>query len=525
MGEIVADKYRRFQQRVRERAHEQFEQHKRALLASSSAYETPWSAPSLHNPPLETTTTTTVDQHDSSTSPGIVNTLHRLVTQVLDPTTVSHEWRPMTPLERIQRFPLAMKALADNWQLHQYIVDASNSRPMNAWTRGRTRKTSLVRTGDGDVTAETNNHGSSSSAISTESTLSMLLPGSHEFNHGDDNAGGEKKQDVSDTPAAVLPWRQQVQKRQAVEDMSNMAGLALLWIPPIVGWIPTILAVVAPRQAYTRHFHSPYEVVQFAMMEQNQRFDAFDAVLQRLCPGSEHLLESHLKHFFSSDQHDSAGPLLNDPMGLYNTLFEEYSPFHKSRLAGLSCLEELPVSYAQNLALAMGIGQSLPTSFYWKKIVTKILTPIPLLRNILRHALYALVEDDVLLIRDGHHLHNCTSLTNEEVVHCCRMRNLPIATVNGQDDIALGQHVLDYDAMRQSLANHLHSMENVISVVTKQVQAQNPSIRQELRAEMAKERLGLFAAHVSILRYGYNKKKHSTTSPVLSAADGLSTDA
>uniref|UniRef100_A0A7S3DXE5 Letm1 RBD domain-containing protein n=1 Tax=Entomoneis paludosa TaxID=265537 RepID=A0A7S3DXE5_9STRA len=399
-------------------------------------------------------------------------------------------WRGMTPVERAQQFPLAVWELWEDCIECQNIVDATKT-PRNAWT-------------------------AHSNINTNQQHLSLLLPGSSQFYHGDD------LESLRGVPPN-LPWRQYVQQRQLVQDVTRVLIPLLVWIPPIIGWIPTILAVAAPRQAFTRHFHNAFEQVQFALLEQEQRQVEYESVIRFLCQESSHLFwDQYHFNYFEHDAQESSpvGPQLRDPVGLYHAIFESSSPFNRSRLAGQQGgLDDLPAKYVRHLAMALGLYQSLPGP-HVNQVVGKSLVPVALLRAQVRRALFRMVEEDAQLLADGHDQEEMSRLTDQEVVNACVRRNLPIvlageentsipikANVSKAQAILLqGPHVVDYQEMRRNLTRHLQYISDVSHEVVSHVEIHYVDKRPEERSEIAKERLGMFAVHVPILQHGYKNR-------------------
>ena len=58
-------------------------------------------------------------------------------------------------------------------------------------------------------------------------------------------------------------------------------------------------------------------------------------------------------------------------------------------------------------------------------------------------------EDDAMLIEEGHHLNQCSNLTDLEVTEACLMRGLPVTSLTSKE------------SRRMSLTNHLKMIESV----------------------------------------------------------------
>ena len=420
-------------------------------------------------------------------------------------------WRPMGALERARRFPNAMMALVvDDIVRYQTIIEAKNT-AMNSWKVesevASGRRTRLV--GGGSKPLQALSKGERAHA------LSLLLPESREYHYGDglDQLLSLTSKDHRMTHSTIMPWRQRQQQQQTIEDLSRLTPLILLWIPPILGFIPTILAIAAP-QTFTRHFHNRYEVLQYSLIEEQQRRNEFTAVLgEGFGANSKELLE-RISHFFVStprggeNRTDQLAIAINDPIGLYETLFEFSSVFHRGRLAVCSSLDELPARYLQRLSVAMGT-QSIGIPSVNQMMAS--VTPAPILRSQIRKGLFNLVESDALLLVEGHDQSKCESLTDQEVFDACLERNFPIALTG---DIGKGPEVVNYNAMRRDLTDHMQYMASVHQhVLDKMLMRRNeqPSKeRQDIHAlsETSKERLGMFTVHIGILREHFKRQRN-----------------
>ena len=172
--------------------------------------------------------------------------------------------RPQTAMERVKNFPLGVKALLRDCLRYQTVAET----PINSW----------------------------------------CIEDSH----------GRKVQ------LGKLPRRQYVQQHQLIRDFKKMLPLVIIWIPPIIGFLPTILAVVAPRQSMSRHFHNRYELETFAQIEYSQRFQAFPRLADMLCgpillgsKSREAIAGSLLSDNWAEDDTE---PTI-DALTLYKTLF------------------------------------------------------------------------------------------------------------------------------------------------------------------------------------------------------------
>ena len=431
-----------------------------------------------------------------------VNRVERWWFKLLD-----EKWRPMTPLERARRFPEAMMALAirDTVQ-YQNIVDAKNTR-RNAWTTNAPRNALWATSKPLHLISEQER----------AQVLSLLLAENREFHYGDDLSKDDKGQRI----ATRVPWRQQYQQRLPVEDLGRLGPLILLWIPPIVGFIPTILSIAAP-QVFTRHFHNAYEIVKYSLIEEQQRRQEFPAVLQKGLSSASTQSLHRLQTFFSkiplsNDDNQtnlSMTAFVQNPVGLYEALFGSSSVFQQRNSKALfSSLDDLPAPHIRHLALATGVYQSLRIPYLNQFMAS--MTPTALLRSQLRKILFTMVEEDAQLIVEGHERAQCTSLTDQEVLDACLMRNLPIVL---DDEIERGPEVVQYHSMRLNLTDHLQCMASVYKHVLDTMRRQQglagelDQLEVHSLSESTKERLGMFAIHTAILRQEFHDRGNQALS-------------
>lgn len=94
-----------------------------------------------------------------------------------------------------------------------------------------------------------------------------------------------------------------------------------------MGFIPPLLAILAPRQVVSRHFHNAYEIEAFAGMEYQQRREVYanlsDMFWSSFSSTSRHVQDAMAKCLLLSEDNngDKAGPLL-DAVALYRTVFQ-----------------------------------------------------------------------------------------------------------------------------------------------------------------------------------------------------------
>jgi len=220
-------------------------------------------------------------------------------------------------------------------------------------------------------------------------------------------------QDAADTPINAwtqtgVPRRAFQQQRQLRADVSAMLPLILLYIPPIVGFIPPLLAAFCPRQVLTRHFHNDFEIRAYAEQESRQRMASYEGLAQCIPMSSPH-----------------------DAVRLYRTVFAASADHDRVR-----SVQALSRDHLIHLSLSIGIHQHLP---HWMSTTLNQSSPSWYLRQHIARVGQMVTQDDAILLQEGY-----DNLTDIEVMDACLMRGLPIDA-----------------SMRESLRDHLETIAAV----------------------------------------------------------------
>lgn len=359
--------------------------------------------------------------------------------------------RPMTVRERVLRFPKAILLLYYHCKRNQDIVDASCTK-LNAWTINHPLRRRYRKFYKDDTSQK-----------------------------GNDAAAREQSQDSSNpfhiyqdegTPGRI-PRRQFEQHRRVRNDLSVVLPVVMLYAIPVVGYIPMVLAIIAPRQVLSHQFHNEFEKVYFPMLEYNQRRDEFPDLMEAFwkMTSTTHKPETILQRCDNPqhEQNDAAGPWIE---GLqFHSVFANLSGashLYHLRRGVLSSVEIIPREYLTRLALAVGIHQSFPPPL--NRWVTR-LAPSIWLRYRVRQVAHDVSHDDHLLLLEEYHKDGCVRMTALEVLHACLIRNLPI-------DCSV-------DEMRRCLTNHLKMIDEV---------------KRGIPPGVLTEGFGVFTLHLVILR-------------------------
>jgi LETM1-like protein len=187
-----------------------------------------------------------------------------------------------------------------------------------------------------------------------------------------------------------LPRRQFMQQQQLLSDLSVITPTIIVWALPVVGTLPMILAVAAPRQVLSRQFHNAYEQQMYRLQLQGQCAEYRAKIPQ-------------LFHELVANQKLSTEPGFRD---------DNQTMAAEKILSSIGSLSQLPRDYLVTLSLAVGIHQRLPRTMAH---LTTYISPSVYLQFRLRILARRLAQDDRLLIEEGHHESQCQFLTDDEV--------------------------------------------------------------------------------------------------------------
>jgi LETM1-like protein len=327
----------------------------------------------------------------------------------------NHE-RPMTIRERVLTFPTSVYMLWKDWQLHVNIRDAAATK-RNAWTV----------------------QNQASSAVT----------------HSETNA------------LSIIPWRQREQQRRFLDSLSTVLPTVVLWLLPIIGYVPMFLAILAPRQLLSRHFFNQYEIRQFNRLEYQQRYEHYSKVQQLAAlafgtRGMDELFDNNEAWLGS----DSAGPLPVDLNHVVEWITGSKSinknATNSEHAASItSLMNRMPRRYLVEFALAVGVYPTLASP--WNTRMANC-SPTWWLQRQVRHLAKAVAENDRALLKlvcedEGRGIQDAplASLTDVEIMDACLLRGLPLANVTITD-------------MRQCLVNHLRIVQPLLEYDTAAIQ-------------------------------------------------------
>jgi hypothetical protein len=230
--------------------------------------------------------------------------------------------RPQTRLERITNVPRDVEKLYHHALRYKSIHDASMT-PLNAWTSNHPMK--------GHKNSNNNNSMHRATAAQPEdSSFRTLLPANQGI------WGGWLTCNQQPRPGRI-PRQQYQQQLQTIEDFQTMLPLVALFLVPVIGYLPAVIAVSAPRQILSRQFHNAYEWEIFSQINFAQRKAAFMELGDLFwstsllpSPRGQHLFQTtnaatDCSNEKEGERHDDTGPHL-DLLDLYSAFDDIRSP-------------------------------------------------------------------------------------------------------------------------------------------------------------------------------------------------------
>lgn len=369
----------------------------------------------------------------------------------------------MTLMERAKRFPVAVQQIYKDWQLYRNIDDASHTK-LNAWTL---------------------NHPLRPSTNLSNATVASFVS----------DAGKQR--------AGLVPRRMMEHQRRLKQDLAIVSPLVLIWLLPIIGYLPMILAFVAPRQVLSRHFWNEHEIQLYRQVELEQRKLAYAKVADMFFQNVANQVTDAMaldRAILRSDR-DAGGPLLDlDP--LYEIFIAQdddtQAKTHSSNASSsfsLVSLNRLPRDYLVQLSLAIGIHQRLPS--YWAIMLTQF-TLSYVLKLRITHIAQAVARDDAMLLLERANLSHDLSdwmaqLTDEEVRDASLLRGLPVNGSLADMRLCLNNHLDMVQPMHQRILQGLEQKEH-----------QDGESHAHDTPEL-QQRLGLLTLHIPLLRSYFQK--------------------
>ncbi|GKY94948.1 hypothetical protein MPSEU_000459500 [Mayamaea pseudoterrestris] len=458
---------------------------------------------------------------DESLSVPPAPTLSQTTTAASTIVNICHDAaRPMTVIERAKRFPVAVQQLYKEWVLCRSIRDASYTK-MNAWTIDHPLRRKRVKNEVNGIA----NGADDNAAADTAAVDIMLLS----LNASDASLlSSLTKDSTQPPPPGRIPRRQLEQQRRLQQDLSIVSPLVLVWLLPIVGYLPMFLSFMAPRQVLSRHFWNDYEVKLYRNLELQQRQLVYQRVaklvLQKMTNHDDAAAAEATDAVATTTSsaaagialmevsgQDAAGPLLN-LMPLWDAFSDSSRKdapqdshavvrHTEPRLrapGALSSLDGLSREHLEQLALAIGIHQRLPPTF--ASLVVKC-TMKSLLKRQIRRAAFSIVRDDAMLIHELHEVEQedngggatlLNMLTDDEAGDACLLRGLPV-------DISINE-------MRVCLNNHIQMVQPIHARVMEQQEEAGDADNSKLA-----ESLGLLTVHLPILRDTCRQQQEEAT--------------
>jgi hypothetical protein len=341
----------------------------------------------------------------------------------------SHD-RPATAWERLRYFPSNLFKLWQDYLRYQNILDASKTK-QNAWTMQR------------HVLVQMNFD------IEQQQQKQLHLSSSN-----------DKLTVQNGSQVARIPRRQYQQMLQFQRDFHIVLPMLLLTAPPIIGYLPLVLAIVAPRQVLSRQFHNEHEISTIRQQEYQQRQEQYHEMAnsnlgKALGDALRGNLSAIMQHRNDDLREDAAGPILN-LSAVETAMFSNrvkhdsvaskasgsYLVSHLPQMHDFTSWNHVPRAYLEQLALASGVFQMYPT-WIGKVFISGYS------RNWLQRQLKDIANstflDDIMLLEEGYDQSGCQSLTDMEVADACLVRGLPVC--------------IAVDEMRECLTHHLQMIK------------------------------------------------------------------
>lgn len=356
--------------------------------------------------------------------PGSAVRLNRCCAGVVrfESSTTSDDGRYPTVMERIKSFPSGAKQLYYDMLRYKNIHDASRT-PLNAWT---VRRSPLYRRDD--------------------YKLPFII------------------MDEEVRPGRI-PRREHEEQRRLKDDLRKVFPVLAIWALPLVGYLPLIFAVMAPRETLSRQFFNTYQRELYASIEYRQ-CQSYFLTLGGYVFSSAMINTRRLD--FSRLEQDAAGPIL-DLMPFYAMFTDKPLPDKNFILpvGQLAHLESYPREHLISLALANGLYQHLPPTL--SSLSAHL---CPWLRTEIRRIGTNIAVDDILLLEEAYDSNTCASMTDTEVMDACLMRGLPVTVSHEEMRICLTHHLEMIRSLKERVPSESgHKPSEAIKLLTMHLSA------------------------------------------------------
>ena len=239
-----------------------------------------------------------------------------------------------------------------------------------------------------------------------------------------------------------IPRRQKEQQKKFLLDVKKVAVPVALMSIPMIGNFFAIFVAVDPRFFLSDQFFTEEQVRYFVSKEYNERKvyfsscaidveELFSITISASKPGGTVGSMDNSKYI--------TGSVIENVMPLYSLFQDQYSAKKKGT-------HQNDAQLSRNNILNIAFSSWLASPILWVQ-------PSKLIKRKLDALAKDIIEDDIMLIHEKHHLNSCSLLTSSEVLDACSKRSLPCA---------IDQSV---DAMRESLTSHLLIMEKILDKV------------------------------------------------------------
>mmetsp|Transcript_6265 Transcript_6265/g.11983 ORF Transcript_6265/g.11983 Transcript_6265/m.11983 type:complete len:389 (+) Transcript_6265:202-1368(+) len=266
---------------------------------------------------------------------------------------------------------------------------------------------------------------------------------------------------------AQVPRRQRAFQRKLLKELLNVAVPVVGYVViPVAGNAFVVLAIAFPKVFLSWHFLTPSQSRSFASDEYWFRItyyrDLIDCLWSTISAERGNVNAETIRGRLDVVDDDAAGPVYKDISPLLDMFASD---------SGLSDLHSLPDYHVLTVARSSDL---LRPPFAVSSFLLNFI-PSSLTAAQVDKIAESIVEDDELLILEGHECNGCASLTAEEVIDACLVRGLP------------SEMALSMGEMRQCLTNHLRMTRQIPPEADKaQVRSflmHLPAIRESMKRE------------------------------------------
>ena len=329
--------------------------------------------------------------------------------------------------------------------------------------------------------------------------------------------------------------RPQEHLRQLSRDLQTTLPTVAGFFIPFVGYSFIFLGMMFPRLLLSRQFHTEDQRNEFAMDEYGQRLgwyrelnESFWGWSGRRMPGlaSTQTTTTSCNNYISAEsleslsyqRMDAAGPVFSGKslLTLYNLLRHANHPRSNGSSTASSspsastekvgpCIKDLQRSHLHSLALSNNLASPILLPSTIAPYFLQACLPMPYLQHKLTTLSESIIMDDAALIEESQLYHECSGMTDQEVLEACWLRGLPVGRFVKNAIAAGGANVgSEVSIMRKILTNHLQMMQTIMAYdVSSTISTGNESVSLRSKGDLVRDcTLQLLVLHLPAIRYG-----------------------